>query len=202
MALISQNVAPKSGSHVASLFIYSSDIIGPINNIPALVQIMVWRRPGDKPLFEPLMVSLPTHICVTRPQWVNAMGWNDWFNIAGRLTYSLYQVTVTHFGIKLCNFYYKLYIIITMLPTWGEVTTQKNNISFQFHLSIIHSWMCLPPCLRDSYVFVVLARNTVTSFRCVDNTNRSWAIRRMWQLYSSPRFMCTCDPDEKKCIVM
>ena len=43
---------------------------GSINNIPALVQIMVWRRPGDKPLSEPLMVILPTHICVTRPQWV------------------------------------------------------------------------------------------------------------------------------------
>ena len=43
----------------------------PINNIPALFQIMAWRRPGDKPLSEPMMVRLPTHICVTRPQWVN-----------------------------------------------------------------------------------------------------------------------------------
>ena len=43
----------------------------PINNIPALVQIMAWRRPGDKPLSEPMVVSLLTHICVTRPQWVN-----------------------------------------------------------------------------------------------------------------------------------
>ena len=42
-----------------------------INNIPALVQIMAWRRPGDKPLSGPVMVSLLTHICVTRPQWVN-----------------------------------------------------------------------------------------------------------------------------------
>ena len=42
-----------------------------INNIPALVQIMAWRRPGDKPLSEPRMVSLLTHICATRPQWVN-----------------------------------------------------------------------------------------------------------------------------------
>ena len=40
---------------------------GPINNIPALIQIMTWRRPGDKPLSEPIMVKLPTHICVTRP---------------------------------------------------------------------------------------------------------------------------------------
>ena len=46
---------------------------GPINNIPALVQIMAWRRPGDKPLFEPTMVTLLTHICVTRPQWVNKL---------------------------------------------------------------------------------------------------------------------------------
>ena len=44
---------------------------GPIYNIPALVQMMAWRRPGDKPLFEPMMDTLPTHICVTRPQWVN-----------------------------------------------------------------------------------------------------------------------------------
>ena len=44
---------------------------GPINNIPALVQIMAWRRPGDKPLSESMMVSLLTHICVTRPQWIN-----------------------------------------------------------------------------------------------------------------------------------
>ena len=44
-----------------------------INTIPALVQIMAWRRSGDKPLSEPMMVNLPTHICVTRPQWVNIM---------------------------------------------------------------------------------------------------------------------------------
>ena len=45
----------------------------PINNIPTLVQIMAWRRPGDKPLSEPMMISLPTHICVTRSQWVNIL---------------------------------------------------------------------------------------------------------------------------------
>ena len=44
---------------------------GPINNNPALFQVMAWRRPGDKPLCEPMMVYLLTHICITRPQWVN-----------------------------------------------------------------------------------------------------------------------------------
>ena len=49
----------------------------PIDNIPALVQMMAWRRPGDKPLSEPMMARLPMHICVTRPQWVNPhhIGW-------------------------------------------------------------------------------------------------------------------------------
>ena len=55
---------------------------GPISNIPALVQIMAWRRPGDKPLSEPMMVSLLTYICVTGPQWVNSLApgkfkWNS-----------------------------------------------------------------------------------------------------------------------------
>ena len=43
---------------------------GPIKNTAALVKIIAGRRPGDKPLSKPLMVILPTHIWVTRPQWV------------------------------------------------------------------------------------------------------------------------------------
>ena len=35
-----------------------------INNIPALLQIMARRLPGDKPLSETSMVSLLTHICI------------------------------------------------------------------------------------------------------------------------------------------
>ena len=40
---------------------------GQINNIPSLVPIMAWRRPGDKPLSEPMTVSLLTRICVAWP---------------------------------------------------------------------------------------------------------------------------------------
>ena len=39
---------------------------GPINNIPALIQVMAWRRPGDKPSSEPMMIILLTPICITR----------------------------------------------------------------------------------------------------------------------------------------
>ena len=36
--------------------------MGLINNIPSLVQIVAWRRPGDKPLSELMMVTLLTHM--------------------------------------------------------------------------------------------------------------------------------------------
>ena len=43
---------------------------GPINITQALVHLMAWRRPGDKPFSEPMVARLLTHICVVRPQWV------------------------------------------------------------------------------------------------------------------------------------
>ena len=56
-----------------------------INNISAMVQIKVSRRPGDKPLYEPMMVNLPTHICVTRPQWANIRVLRYFCVLVGRL---------------------------------------------------------------------------------------------------------------------
>ena len=44
-----------------------------IHNVPAFVQIMAWRRSGDKPLSEAMLVSEATHICATRLQRVNWM---------------------------------------------------------------------------------------------------------------------------------
>ena len=46
---------------------------GPINIIPAFVELMAWRRPCDKPLSEPMKVKILTHTCVTRPQWVTVV---------------------------------------------------------------------------------------------------------------------------------
>ena len=39
---------------------------GPIRNISTLVQIMAWRRPGDKQIFELLIVSLLTPLIYSR----------------------------------------------------------------------------------------------------------------------------------------
>ena len=43
---------------------------GTIDVIQALAQAMHWRLPDDKPLYDPMMVSLLTHTRITRPQWV------------------------------------------------------------------------------------------------------------------------------------
>ena len=62
-----------------------------INNIPAWVQIMVWRRPGDKPIFEPLMVSLLKHIFIIRPQWVNYYYVHNFHQLSISKTVTLYR---------------------------------------------------------------------------------------------------------------
>ena len=54
-------MAPFRRRHFQSHFVPK----GSINNIPALVQIIAKRRPGDTPLSEPMMVSLLTHIYIS-----------------------------------------------------------------------------------------------------------------------------------------
>ena len=74
---------------------------------PALIQIMAWRRPGDKPLSEPMMVKLPTHICVTRPEWVKCSYTVTWSNsrlvckcVASPLMWHLYDHDDGHIGLR------------------------------------------------------------------------------------------------------
>ena len=49
--------------------------LGAIDNIPALVRIMAWCWPGDKPLSDPMMVNLPTRLYTISSHWVNSVQW-------------------------------------------------------------------------------------------------------------------------------
>ena len=60
---------------------------GPINNISTLVQTMAWRRSGDKPLSEPMLLSLLMHIRITRPQWVKESYNFGYFNLCWLFVY-------------------------------------------------------------------------------------------------------------------
>ena len=44
---------------------------GSINNMSALVQVMAWRKTGDRPLPEPWWPSSLVYMCGTRGRWVN-----------------------------------------------------------------------------------------------------------------------------------
>ena len=47
-------------------FHWSLSLRAQLTIFPLLVHIMAWHRQGDKPLSEPMIVSLLTHICATR----------------------------------------------------------------------------------------------------------------------------------------
>ena len=95
-----------------------------ITNIPALVQIMAWRRPGDKPLSEPVMVSLLTHICVTRPQWVNRLS-------AVSAVKGLWNSLSVHPCIATHHHHHQLCMDRESTPVPGPLTKFQSN--FQFH---------------------------------------------------------------------
>ena len=94
---------------------------GPIDNIPSLVQIMAWRQQGDKPLSEPMVVRLPTHICVTRPQWVKVTGTNMGFRLQNYLKVDFHHIT--------CH---NTYIWCIIKPTNSE-----DNFTGNAHVSIL-----------------------------------------------------------------
>ena len=91
---------------------------GPINNIPALVQVMAWRRPGGKPLSEPVMVSLLTHICVTRPQWVNAKSVSIPWCDHGIACIHIQSARLTKYIKPIANYFILLPINHIFLPIW------------------------------------------------------------------------------------
>ena len=97
----------------------------PINNIPALT--MAWRRPGDKPLSEPMLV--------TQPQWVNAGYLSAIKSIhmfcieAGDSSQPLYkQLGIMKFSdlkIPECTFYVS--ICYSNSSRWFYLPSQRNN---------------------------------------------------------------------------
>ena len=68
----------------------------PFDNIPRLVRVIAQRR-GDKLLSKPIMFSVPTHICVTRPQWVKPVDKESMFQ-------NIYVYNFQRcYGLKLCQ---------------------------------------------------------------------------------------------------
>ena len=113
---------------------------GSINNIPALVQIMAWRRPGDKPLSGPMMARLPTHICVTRPQCVNYE--------------SLGCSNVVHLPYK------KSFFNFAAMSEWCVIGSNQTLcfVPFWYHL-VVHKIICI--------IFIAVYKPTFMHILCV-----------------------------------
>ena len=106
-----------------------------INNIPTVVQIMAWHRQGDKPLSEPMVVRLPTHICVTRPRWVTREPVSHetiiWTNngLVCRRLYAATQQTMTEWS----TFFDGNFVILTifLLSAFPWIPVIINQHSFR-----------------------------------------------------------------------
>ena len=117
---------------------------GPINNIPTLIQIMAWRRPGEKSLSETMMVSFLTHICVTRAQWVNLLSTiHHTRYMFGHhlLTSKLMMISIVHYSVQ--DVYYIFADQITLFKmteiSWNLVALQ---VVLERHHTLL-SWILL-----------------------------------------------------------
>ena len=89
---------------------------GQINNIPALIEIISWCRPGDKPLSEPMVFRLPTPICVPRRQWVKPVCWPA-FHLPASLTgLHTHHCHVTSSKMRRCSVFYWQWLWVVSRP--------------------------------------------------------------------------------------
>ena len=111
---------------------------GPISNIPTLVQVMAWRRPGDKPLSEPMMFRLPTHICVTRPQWVNSVRPHDTYMHQETRPSLVQKMTCHLLGTKALSG--------PMLACFQLEPLEQTSVKFSAKFKHFHSRKCVSKC--------------------------------------------------------
>ena len=152
--------------------------IGPINNIPALVQIKTWHRQGNKPLSEPMMLSLLMHIYVTCTPW--------------ETTASLYGNEPLYFYIESKAQWHD---DPDMGPPWSNCLyscianerTVNDNLGFTsswIHVAVLMSWWChamrkiLHYWSLHIYITVTLHGESTSKYSCK-------YILRTWKIWSN-----------------
>ena len=97
---------------------------------------MAWHRPGDKPLSEPMMVVLPKHVCVNRPQWVNFMQVHRAFWVKttvyirfGSISFTPSLITKWHDCHRYLSIHHVPYLMSLTSPRHCSKTSTTNCIS-------------------------------------------------------------------------
>ena len=99
---------------------------GPINNIPALVQIMVWRRPGNKPSSEPVIVvywRIYASLCLNE---VRHWGW-DKMAIILQTTFSHAFHSVNRFKFRFM-FHWNRFPVVLLIITQHDAKRPQDII--------------------------------------------------------------------------
>ena len=114
---------------------------GPINNIPALVQIMAWCWTGDKPLSEPVM----THIRVSVPKGIQFRDHfvyvpSQWETLAGR----------TH---KMIPAIVLVQIFRNMI--WNLLVSSKEKPAFWFYCRIFFQKLCEVSFMKNMDIYFI-----------------------------------------------
>ena len=112
----------------------------PVNNIPALDQMMALCWKGDKPLSEPMIVRSPTHICITRPQWVDA---DDYLmSDAHAMTY-LIHLSCYHAHRKYERVNWTTALPFSVCPSGLDFLWCLNDNWHYFHRILAKSFLCI-----------------------------------------------------------
>ena len=111
-------------------------------NYQALVQIMAWRRTGDKPLSEPMMAYLWTHICDNRPQSVNAGIYGPFFFrlmlhflAATKQLYEWFSPSVRHTFLTMfpSSYHHEIFRSHSQWQKWRPCKRSRSEVKGQGH---------------------------------------------------------------------
>ena len=102
----------------------------PINNNPVLVRLV-----SARPLSESMMVKLLTHICVTRPQWVNK------FFMKEIALYHISSSGILHSIMLMWKFIHHPYYSIIIHYLHIDVFIYIMHMSCPLHCQV--HWLCL-----------------------------------------------------------
>ena len=123
------------------------------------VQLTIFR-PGNKSLFEPMLVSLSTHICVIRSQWVNRIYFG--LNLLVRATTNLTGWSETDAALSILDpimIYQDIrtrkFIVKIRLAYYYLISTMETTVNSTFiAIMIVYIYI---PLLYNIYLTVMLA---------------------------------------------
>ena len=145
---------------------------------------MAWCRPGDKPLSEPIIVSLLTHICVIQPQWVKCRSFHQIYVILS----SVFPVSLPSYECQKVLFDDKLTLVEVM--TWYQQATSHYLITWwpmsmsPSGISLSHNEMmcCVRPLNWVTPYVLHMKMNSMTVIDIVEiNILIFWCICWYWK---------------------